>query len=95
MIEHPRDIGGVIADGSRGQRIREPETGPIESNVPQPRLRGRLIRGEATAGRAMTVDHGRRGGIGIAPHRETHMPPIPELPTIRSKPRLHRRRLLD
>ena len=82
MVEHPRDVRGVIADGSRGQRIREPKTGPIESNVPQPRLRGSLVRGEATSWRAVTVDDGRRGGIGIAPDRETHVPPIAELQTI-------------
>jgi hypothetical protein len=57
--------------------------------MPQPGLRGGLISSEATAGRAVTVDDGRRGGIGIAPHGKTHVAIIANLETSRAQRRIH------
>ena len=57
--------------------------------MPQARLRGSLVTREATARRAMTVDDGRRGGIGIAPHRKTHMAIIANIQTSRAQRPIH------
>ena len=89
MVQHARDIRGVVANCPAWLRVGKAKTGPIERDVPQPRLRRSLVPGQATSGRAMAVNNGTCTRVGIAPNRVSDMPAIGDLHTIRPDRSVH------